>query len=80
MGATEDAISLFHVVADDSATAMDALRRQRVDRAFKAVEDMLLSSQNYFKGFVVIISTDFVSEASARKTPGSGQSLPVRGS
>jgi hypothetical protein len=59
MGATEDAISFFHVMADDSATAMGAFRRQRVDRAFKAVEDMLLSSQNYFKRFVVIISADF---------------------
>ena len=59
MGATEDSISFFHVVADDSAAAMRALRRQRVDRALKAVEDMLLSLQNYFKKFVVVISADF---------------------
>jgi len=59
MGATEDSISFFHVVADDPATAMRALRRQRVDRALKAVEEMLLSLQNYFKKFIVVISADF---------------------
>jgi len=46
-------------VANDAALAMDASRRDRMDGAFEAVENMLSTTRNYFKGFVIIISANF---------------------
>jgi hypothetical protein len=38
---------------------MRANRRQRVDRAFEAVERVVFSADDYFKGLVIFIFTDF---------------------
>jgi hypothetical protein len=59
MGAAEDAIPIFHIVADDPATAMRTFRRERVNGAFKAVKDMLFLFENHFERFVVVVSANF---------------------
>ncbi len=59
MDAAEDFPSLLDAVADDAAAARRALRRKRVDRAFKAVEDVALSREDDLEGFVVFVSTNF---------------------
>jgi hypothetical protein len=49
----------FHAVPDDSAVAMRANRRQRVDSALEAVEGVVFSGNNYFKRLVIFIFTNF---------------------
>jgi hypothetical protein len=46
-------------VPDHSATALIATRRERVDRALKAVEDVGLTLQPYFEALVVVVPADF---------------------
>jgi len=57
--AAEDLSVCFDAVPDDPAVAMRANRRQRVDRAFEAVERVVFSADDYFKGPVIFIFTDF---------------------
>ena len=59
MDATEDLSVLFDTVADDSAVAVRANRRQRVDCAFEAIEGVTLSGHNDFKRLVVFVLANF---------------------
>ena len=49
----------FHTVPDDPAVAVRADRRQRVDRAFEAVEYVMLSGYDHFKRLVIFIFANF---------------------
>ena len=55
MGATEDPAIRLYAVADDPALAMGACRRESVDGAFEAVEDMSCSSGSHLERLVVIV-------------------------
>ena len=59
MDAAEDFASLLHAVTDDPAMAVRADRGQRVDCALKAIEGVVLAGNNYLKGFVIFIFTNF---------------------
>jgi len=59
MDTAEDFFVRFHTVADDTAAAVRTNRRQRVDCAFKAVENVTLSAHNDFKRLVIIIPANF---------------------
>jgi len=59
MNATKDLSIGFYTVSDDSAVAMWADWRQRVDRALEAIECMMLSGYDYFKRLVIFIFTNF---------------------
>jgi hypothetical protein len=56
---TEDFSVRFHAVADDTAVAVQANRRQRVDCALEAVEDVTLSAHNHFKRLVIFVLANF---------------------
>jgi hypothetical protein len=49
MGATINMAIAFHSVADDSALAVAALRRERLNRALKTVENMLFAVDGIVK-------------------------------
>src|SRR5215510_9883161 len=51
----------LHTVSHDPAVAVRAHWRQRMDRAFEAVECVMLSGYDYFKRLVVFIFTNFAS-------------------
>jgi hypothetical protein len=55
----EDLFSGFYAVSYDLAIAMSANWRQRVDRAFEAVEGVVLPANDHFKRFVVFIFANF---------------------
>ena len=55
----EDFTVRFHTVADDTALAVRANRRQRVDGALEAVESVALSAHDHFKRLVIIIFANF---------------------
>ena len=59
MDTTEDLIVRFNAVANDTAIAVRANRRQRVDRALEAVEDVTLSGHDYFKRLVILVFANF---------------------
>jgi hypothetical protein len=59
MDATENLSVRFNAVPDDSAIAMRANRRQRVDRALKAVEGMVFATNDYFECLVILIFANF---------------------
>ena len=59
MDAAEDLSVRFDTVTDDSAVAVQANRRQRVDCAFEAIEGVTLSAHNDFKRLVVFVLADF---------------------
>ncbi len=59
MNATEDLSIGFHTMPDDSAVAVRTDRCQRVDRAFEAVECVMLSGYDHFKRFVIFIFANF---------------------
>ncbi len=59
MDAAEDFSSLLHAVTDDPALAVRANRRQRVDRALEAIEGVMLSGNDHFKGLVIFIFANF---------------------
>jgi hypothetical protein len=59
MNAAEDLSVGFHTVPDDSAVAVRADGRQRVDRAFEAIERVTLAGYNHFKRLVVFIFANF---------------------
>jgi hypothetical protein len=59
MDAAKDLSVGFHTVPDDPTVAMGADRCQRVDRAFKAIECVMLSGYDHFKRLVVFIFTNF---------------------
>ena len=49
----------FHTVPDDPAIAVWADWRQRVDRAFEAIEGMTLAGNDHFKRLVIFILANF---------------------
>ena len=59
MDATEDLSVSFHTVPDNPAVAVRADRRQRVDRAFEAIEYVMLSGYDHFKRLVIFILANF---------------------
>ena len=61
MDTTEDLAVGFDAVADDTAIAVRANRRQRVDCALETVESVTFSAHDYLKRFVIIILANFAS-------------------
>jgi hypothetical protein len=59
MDATEDLSIGFYAVSDDPAVAVGADRRQRVDRAFEAIERVTLPGNNHLERFVILILANF---------------------
>jgi hypothetical protein len=59
VNATEDLSVGFHTVPHDSAIAVWADRRQRVNCAFEAIERVVLSSYDHFKRLVIFIFANF---------------------
>jgi len=59
MDTTEDFVGRFDAVADDTAIAVRAHRRQRVDCALEAVEDVTFSGHDYFKRLVIFVFANF---------------------
>ena len=55
MNAAEDLCIGFHTMPHDSTIAVWADWRQRVDRAFEAIECVMLSGYDHFKRFVIFI-------------------------
>lgn len=64
MGAAEKRPAGFKSVPDNSASAMSALGRQRVDRAFEAIEVTRNAIDDDFQRLVVIIAAAFAGRAS----------------
>jgi hypothetical protein len=59
MSATEDFAVVLHTMTDDSAATLRAGRRERLNRAFEAVECPPLATHHNLKGFVVVVAADF---------------------
>jgi hypothetical protein len=59
VGAAEALPIRFQSMPNDPAPAMLASRRQRMNRAFKAVKDMALPAHHHFKALVVVVSANF---------------------
>jgi hypothetical protein len=59
MNAAEDLSVGFHTMPHDSTIAVWADRRQRVDRAFEAIECVMLSGYDHFKRLVIFILANF---------------------
>jgi len=55
MNAAEDLSIGFHAMPHDPAVAVWADWRQRVDRAFEAIECVMFSGYDHFKRFVIFI-------------------------
>ena len=56
---TEDFSVRFDAVADDTAIAVRANRRQRVNCALEAIEGVTLSAHDDFKRLVIIVLANF---------------------
>lgn len=56
---TEDLSIRFNAVADDTAITVRANRRQRVDCALEAIEDVVLSAHDDFKRLVIFVLANF---------------------
>ena len=59
MHAAKYPASLLHAVSDDAALAMWTSGRERVDRAFEAVEYVTFSAGDYLKRLVILIFANF---------------------
>lgn len=59
MLAAEEGALLLEAVTDDTDAAMRAGRRQRMDRAFEAVEGVGLAALDHLKRLVVIVPAGF---------------------
>ena len=59
MDAAEDFSIRFNAVADDTAIAVRANRRPRVDCALETVEGVTLSPKDHFKRLVIIVFANF---------------------
>jgi hypothetical protein len=57
--AAENLPVCFNAVSDNSAVAMRANRRQRVDGALEAVERMVLPANDHFKRLVIFVFANF---------------------
>jgi len=58
VGTAEDLVVAFYAVTDYTAIAMRTSRRERVDRAFEAVEHVRLSFQRDLEALVVVVAAD----------------------
>ena len=58
---TEDFSLGFCTMADNTAVAVRANRRQRVDRALETVESVTFSAHDYLKRLVIIVLANFAS-------------------
>jgi hypothetical protein len=56
---TEDFFVRLDTVSDDTAVAVGANRRQRVDCALEAIKDVALAAHDYFKRLVIIVLANF---------------------
>src|SRR5262249_19523677 len=61
MSAAEETAAGFHAVADNLAAAMFTLGRERMNRAFEAIEITRDSGHHDFQRFVVFVAADFAS-------------------
>ena len=59
MDTTENFSVRFDAVADDTAIAVRANRRQRVNCALEAIKGVALSAHDDFKRLVIIVLADF---------------------
>ena len=59
MDATEDLSVGFYAVTDDPAVAVRANRRERMDRALKAIEGVVCAGNDYLERLVIFVSTNF---------------------
>lgn len=59
MSATKETAAGLDTVADDLAAAMFTFRRQRMDRALKAVEIMGDAIDDYLQIFIVLVPANF---------------------
>jgi hypothetical protein len=59
IGAAIERILRLDAVSDDPATAVSADRRQLLDRAFEAIEDVLFARRDYLERQVIIVATNF---------------------
>jgi hypothetical protein len=59
MNAAEDLSVSFNAVPDNPAVAVRANRRQRMDRALKAVERVVRPVNDHFKRLIVFIFANF---------------------
>jgi hypothetical protein len=59
VGATKNRSISFHAVADDSALAMLAPRRECVNRTFEAVKRVPLARHGDLKRLVVVVPANF---------------------
>ena len=59
MNTTEDFSVRFDAVPDDTAVAVGANRRQRVDCALEAIESVTLSAHDHFERLVIIVLANF---------------------
>lgn len=62
MRRTVDALIDFYCVADYFAAAMNAGRRQELNGALKAVEDIQLPCQPHFKCFLAVVPTEITAD------------------
>jgi len=60
MDTTENFSVRFDAVADDTAVAVGANRRQRVDCALEAIKGVTLSGHDDFKRLVIIVLANFM--------------------
>jgi hypothetical protein len=78
---TENLSISFHAMPNDSAAAVRANRRETLDRALEAVENMTFSANDNFKGLVIIVSADFAcghTHSFARDEARGGVYLPLQ--
>ena len=66
MYAAEDGVAVLNTVADDAAAAMRAGGRERLDRAFEAVEDHGAAAHGDLEALVVVVAA---LRASAHSSP-----------
>jgi hypothetical protein len=61
MDTAKDLSISFHAVANYSAVAVRTDRRQRMDRAFEAIEDVMLAGNDHLERLVVFIFANLAS-------------------
>jgi hypothetical protein len=57
--AEQNAVLVFGPMPEDSASAVVACRRQRMDRAFETVKSVSRPGHRHFKGLIVVVATHF---------------------
>ena len=70
VGAAVERATRLDPVAHNPAAAMGAHRRQRMNRALEAVEDVGLTSDDHIHGLVVLIAADLADTHQSTSTKG----------